>query len=294
MPARFLIGLGLLAGCPRAAPSPAPTGTAICPTASLEVPASCVPAAGSAAQPLEWGVGAASDSQLWLGRLACGDGAVPQMRRLRVSEAPAPATVAPRSSVPLPASGEEVMDVWAVQCPTDTEARQWIANAYRCGTLCPPEGFQLLPADAAVALAAARDTMDPPAPATVRAHLNTAVAAAPGFEVTHFTQGATLLALNDPSGALDSFTAAAQINPDNISGLYTRIILLRQAGERDATHELSFHLLAITPPHHPQRPPAMCMAALAHSERGESVAAELLAGQACAQGFQLCCGLPVP
>lgn len=216
------------------------------------------------------------------------------MRRLRVSEHPAPPTSSPRSSVPLPASGEEILDVWAVQCPTDTAERQWIANAYRCGSLCPPEGFTLLPADAAGALAAARAAMRPPSPGEVRSHLAAAVAAAPDFEVTHFTQGATLLALDDADGALAAFTAAAEINPDNISGLYTRIILLRQAGERTATHPLSFRLLAVTPPHHPQWPPALCMAALAHSERGEQEAATLLAGQACAQGFQLCCTPPMP
>lgn len=291
---RRVLPAALLLGCARGAPDSPAAGAALCPTAATVVEAAaCQPEPGlgrSVDAPLEWGRGAASDSQLWLGRLACADGAVPQTHRLRIA-GEAARSRAPRSSVPLPEDGRELLDEWSVRCPGAPE-QTWIANAYRCGTLCPPGDFRLLPADAAVALEEARLALGSGDADAARTAAAAAVRAAPGFEVSHFTQGATLMALDDADGALAAFEAAAAINPENISGLYARIVLLRASGQPDEAHPLAAQLLAITPDHHPQRPAALCMAALSHHEQGRHSTAMAMAGQACAKGFDLCCELP--
>lgn len=282
----------LSAGCPRA-PLQVTTGTApTCPTPALDVPPSCVPAAGTFDDPFEWGIGADSDNQLWLGRLACDSGAVPTMRRLQGQTARAQPSDSPRSNVGLPTGATETLHVWSVRCPSAETEDLWVVNAYRCGALCPPDGFQLLPATAALALEEARLAMVAGDTQQINASLNAAVQSAPSFEVTHFTQGATLMALNQSEDAIAAFEAAANINPDNISGMYARIILLRSTNRAEETHGLSFRLLERTPPDHPHHPPALCMAALAHHEQGNLGEAHSLAAQSCAQGFSMCCALP--
>jgi hypothetical protein len=296
MSARALTAALFLAGCPRAKPEAAAQDAAVCPSVALAVDAAqCdVPEqhGRSASAPLEWGIGAASDRQLWLGRLACPDGAVPQTRRLRTADAPPPPSTAPRSSVPLPKDGHEILDVWAVRCPGDAAERLWLTSAYRCGMLCPPEGFMLLPAAAAVAAEATAAALRSGDALEARAQAAAAVSVAPGFEAAHFTQAATLMTLDDSAGALAAFEAAADIHPDSISGLYARVVILRASGELDAARPLAMRLLEVTPPRHPQRAPALCMAALAHHEQGHAEEAMLLAGQACARGFSRCCELP--
>ena len=286
---RSLLFALLLAGCAHA--PAAPDAAPICPAVELAVPADTVlpRGHGTARAPLEWGRGAVGDRQLWLGRLACSDGAVPTVQRLHEADDRVRSR-APRSDVWLSPDAEESLSVWSVRCPGQPE-QQWVANPYRCGVLAPPAGFQLLPVEASIAVDATRAALQAREEGLALSLADAAVSSAPEFEVTHLTRAAARMALGDPGSALASFEDAAAIHPDNIAGLYARVVLLRAAGELEAAQPLAFRLLEVTPSRHPQRPSALCLAALSHQERGEAAEALTLAGRACAQGFSACCAL---
>lgn len=127
----------------RAAEPDAPS----CPSPSLELePSRCeaLPASygKTPEQPLEWGP-AASQRQLWFGRLACPNKEMPVVELEGMwGKAPTPSK-APPSSITYEAL--DLLDVWAVRCPGQSTQRLYL-NLYRCGNPCPPKGFGLLEA----------------------------------------------------------------------------------------------------------------------------------------------------
>ena len=221
-----------------------------------------------------------------MGRLTCPSGASADSVRVgNIGAAPVASTATPSG---VPSLGVDILDVWEVQRPGETP-RQWYTNVYRCGDLCPPQGFQILPADAyAAMMETQRALQDGRADDAIQAAAD-AIQLAPGFELPYLVQGATHMATADAAGALAAFEGAARLAPDRIATLYPRVVLLREAGRTEEANTLALRLLELTPPDHPERAPAACMAALAHLEQGSEDVGRTLAGEACDAGFVLCC-----
>lgn len=183
-----------------------------CPPFDIDPPTCAADAAGrgeTQALPWEWGWAAAGNS-LWFDRLACADGSNAVVERIgSFGEAPVPSK-APSSGAP--GLGVDILDRYQVMCPGQP-VTLWYTNLYRCGDLCVPAPFKVLPAAAASEMTLAMRALDEHEEVDALRHASAAVERAPDFELSWLAFGYVQMVANDPQGAIDSAAQACERFP---------------------------------------------------------------------------------
>ncbi len=255
---------------------------AVCPTPDTDPP---VCSAGgvhgtSVDHPYEWG-GAATGLQPWWGRLSCAGGRIPVFRRHGGVGAAQEVSTAPRSAEAT-LGKSEMVDGWEVGCP---EARyEMYTSVYRCGEVCVPAAFSVLPAramrhmEAAKAAAKAGDV--PGALVAAQA----ATDAAPEHERAWIFRGSFAEDLGRFDEALVAWTGAVARFPGSLSEGH-RAEALARTGKKAEARELSARLLAAAPDA-PGRGRLLCVQSLVEEDKAR---AATVAKQSCAEGYQRCC-----
>jgi tetratricopeptide (TPR) repeat protein len=255
---------------------------AACPDTTTEPPA--CPAGSTLGTtdetPLEWGP-AADGLQPWFGRLSCGDGRVPVVRRHGgVNRLSSPST-SPPSGLPS-FGGGELVDAWEVGCP---DARRVLyTNAYRCGEACVPAPFKVLPAAAVRQVEAAQKAARAGKVDDALAALRSATTLAPEHERTWVVRGGMAEELGRFDEALVAWEAALTRFPGSLTESH-RAEALARVGRRDEAAKLAGRLFAEAPDG-PARPRLLCVQSLSESDPAR---AATLAKQSCAEGYRRCC-----
>ncbi len=261
----------------------APTYAAACPTIATDPPACPAgsPLGTSVDTPYEWGP-AGGGLQPWWGRLSCGDGRIPQLRRAGAAGSPETPSRSPASGEPSLAA-VDVVDAWQVGCPAGRY--ELFVNVYRCGETCVPSAFTVMPGgavrhfEAAKAAARAKDVAG--AVAAARSATDTA----PEHERAWVFRGSLAEDLGRWDEALLVWEATVRRFPGPLSDSH-RAEALARTGRKDQARELAASLLAAAPDA-PGRARLLCVQSLVQSD---ATKAKVLAGQACSEGYTRCCG----
>jgi tetratricopeptide (TPR) repeat protein len=258
------------------------TALAACPDAHTDPPA-C--AAGHTRgqtddQPLEWGM-AAEGTQPWWGRLSCRDGRIPVVRRHGGVHRLEESSTSPPSG--LPALGRpELVDAWEVGCP---EGRAVLyTNAYRCGEICVPVAYTLLPGAAVTQLEAAQLSARSGKVEEALAALRSATSAAPAHERTWIVRGGMAEELGRFDEALLAWEGAMSRFPGPLTEGH-RAEALARLGRKEEASVLAASLLAEAPDG-PARARLLCVQSLVSPDPAKG---RTLAKQSCAEGYRRCC-----
>ena len=160
-------------------------------------------------KPWEWGWAAAGNT-LWFDRLACADGSNASVERMG-NFGGAPVASQARSSG-APSMGVDVLDAYRVSCLGQPDT-VWYTNLYRCGDLCVPAPFKVLPAAAANEMSAAMRALDDHEEVNALRHGKAVVDLAPDFELSWLAFGYVQMVANDPQGALETAAEACERFP---------------------------------------------------------------------------------
>lgn len=160
-------------------------------------------------RPWEWGWAAAGNT-LWFDRLACGDGSNPSVERVGNFGGAPVASSSPSSGAP--SMGVDVLDGYRVRC-VGQEDLLWYTNLYRCGAMCVPAPFKVLPAAAADEMSAAMRALDQGEEVDALRHGQSVIELAPDFELSWLAFGYVQMVANDPQGAMDSAAQACDRFP---------------------------------------------------------------------------------
>jgi hypothetical protein len=288
-----LLGLGLLAACvhrPAAAPPPIAAGQIsgdACPTPVTDPPA-CTEAQAALGRtpenPLEWGYAAAGNS-LWYDRLACADGSIPGVTRLgNIGVAPL-ASASPASDAPR--FGGDVLDQWGVSC--GEEQTLLYTNLYRCGALCVPSPFRLVPGATMVLVDRAQQSLQAERLDDVATTARSIGASAPGFEIAWVLQASFLQAASQPQEALEAWEGAARVRDSAVTRSHHAEVLAWLGRTTEARLEANELLARFGDTS--LGPRLRCT--LAQTESDPALRVERAAA-ACAEGYTLCCPASTP
>lgn len=266
-----MIGVFLLAAASAACPEPH-TDPPVCPAGSV---------LGTVDdQPFEWGK-AAEGAQPWWGRLSCGDGRIPVVRRHGgVNRLEVPSTSSP-SGLPT-FERADLVDAWEVGCPSGRTVMY--TNAYRCGTACVPAPFKVMPGAVAKHLEAAQVAARAGRESEAITALRAATTAAPEHERSWIVRGGMAEELGRYDEALEAWDGAlARFPGPRTEG--RRAEALARTGRLTEASKLADTLLAEAPDG-PARARLLCVQSLVGKDPAK---AQVLAKQACAEGYRRCC-----
>lgn len=254
-----------------------------CPTVTTDPPRCPAgsPLGTSIDTPYEWGP-AASGMQPWWGRLSCADGRIPVFRRHGAAGSPKTPSTSPASGEPNLGTAD-VVDAWEIGCP---EARyQLYTNVYRCGNACVPPALSVLPGAALKHLEAAKIAAKKGDVATALAEARAGTDSAPEHERAWVFRGTLAEELGRFDEALVAWEGVVRRFAGSLSDSH-RAEALARVGRKDEARELAATLMA-SAPDGPARPRLLCVQSLVQPDAAK---AKTLAGQACAEGYQRCCG----
>ncbi len=231
-------------------------------------------------QPLEWGR-AADGAQPWWGRLSCGDGRIPIVRRHGGVNRLDVASTSPPSGLPT-FDRAELVDAFEVGCPSGRAVIY--TNAYRCGEVCVPSPYKLLPGAVVQSMERAQVAAKAGKVEEALALLKNATVVAPDHERTWIVRGGMTEELGRFDEALVAWEGALARFPGPLTEGH-RAEALARTGRKEEAGKLAAALLAEAPDG-PARARLLCVQSLAHTDLTK---ARTLAKQACAEGFARCC-----
>lgn len=258
------------------------TPPASCPTVSTDPPA-CPTSSllgTSVDTPLEWGP-AAEGLQPWWGRLSCADGRIPVIRRHGgVGTPEVPSTSVPSGQ---PTFGRnDVVDGWELGCPGGREVVY--TNVYRCGTICVPSRYKVIPAEAVPHIEAAQKALRAGQVDTALREANAATDTAADHERVWVFRGGIAEDAGRWDEALTVWSRTAERFPGPVTESH-RAEALARTGKKAEAKALAGTLFAAAPDA-PTRPRLLCVQSLTESVPAK---AKVLAEQSCAEGYKRCC-----
>lgn len=284
---------------------PTPVGAAMgpmCPTVETDVPPeTCMGLPEdyglSRHAPVEWGLEAATGvnrasgpaiASLYYGRLLCPDGSSPTVLSRSMAGPSFIQSTSQRS--PRPKVGDDsrdIIDYWKVQCG-DTLIRMY-SNSYRCGSLCVPKPFKLLPAAAwkahKLALGLQRDGRHEEA----LAKYEEAVGIYRDSVRLQTDLIHSYLENNRPEQALQQANAAIESLPKATHIYLLKVYALKSLGRIDEAHQALTMLFRSSHPDDGVRPAAFCASSMLYEEAGKHEDAARDAMISCKMGFKPCC-----
>ncbi len=240
--------------------------------------------------PLEWGPLGGSRGQLWRARLACPDGSRPLEVERSGNVGPVPS-----QSPAAPGAGEkpaDIVDAWWIRCGGASETTQVFSNMYRCGSHCPPSGFQLVPARAAQLLVDAKQANKEGQPQRAIELAEEAVSLAPDFEVVWSRAALIHHVAKSPDKAIEYKRKASAIAPFNPSHLLDLGYMLSNQGKYQDARPILERGLEASEKGSKSWADALCMKAEVDRKLGDEELADAQADEACKAGEQRCCEQP--
>ncbi len=273
--------LACAARAPITAPTPLPQANApACPVRESSPPACTDLDLGrSPERPFEWGL-MASGNALWQDSLACADGSRAYVQRTgNIGQAPVVSSSPYARGEPF--GGKDILDAWRVVCYGS--AVTIFTNLYRCGEVCLPLGWTVLPVEVDTRTEEAYGLLnegDLEGAVRVARQIS---AAAPSYEeawLRHASLAVEAADFPEAVAAFDELLARWQ----TVAGLSLRWQYAHQAGDPQALPELEALLQRTIGS--PGEAGVRC--ALSKSLEPGPRATEL-ASQACEGGIRSCC-----
>lgn len=306
-----IVAIGLLSiavfGCAgvqekRSAPVAVTMGPS-CPTVETDVPPELCEGLPegyglSRHAPVEWGLPPATGitresgpmpiTSLYYGRLLCSDGSHPTILSRSMGGVPPSKPTSPRSPRPkVSEEAEDILDFWKVQCG-DTLVRMY-ANTYRCGSVCPPAPFKVMPAAAWNAHVEALALQDE----------GKEEEALPLHEQSVSIYGESLRLheflifsyMNNKQSekALEHIDVVLQKFPNAKRIAVLRPAALRNLDRLEEAHQALTTVLQSLHPDDDVRPRAFCYRATIYAQEGATKKAVEAAMLSCKMGFEDCC-----
>lgn len=273
-----------------------------CPTLETEVPPEYCDGLPedyglSRRAPVEWGLDAAAGvnrssgpalSSLYYGRLLCPDGSTPTVLSRTMAGPPLIDSTSQRSRRPkVTDDSQDIIDYWKIQCG-DTMIRMY-SNSYRCGSLCVPKPFKLMPAAARRAHEQALE-LERNGRADEALALHEKAVALYGESVRLQTDLIhSYLGNERPEQALHQANAALQKMP-RATHIYLLVVFsLKNLGRIDEAQQALTDFFRTSHPDDDIRPAAFCARSMLYEEEGKHEDAAKTAMLSCQMGFKACC-----